>query len=161
MGTSNPEIPIGVDDPRQRYTTYCNNLYGNDTVIRCTVPLANPDPAQMASQISFGFGVPAATQQACLNVAENTPAIFGGWSPLPIPDTLGFIHDIVTDPSAPQFPIALVLCLAIASPSLSYADRKTFFSTASQWVLNAYPTQGQAVLNAISTYATNRWMQVT
>lgn len=159
MPTASPETPIGFDNPQSRFILYCNQTFGNGVVAGCSIQ--GPNDPNMASEISYGAGVSVPLQQQVLNVAQNTPAVFGGWTPLPLPDNAGFIHDVVTDPSAPQFPIALILCLAVSNPVLSYADRKAFFATASQWVLTAYPTQGPAILNAISTYATNRWMQVT
>lgn len=156
-----PEIPVGSDDPRQRYVNYCNNIYGNATVLNCRVPLDNPDPAQMASEITFSGGISAATQQACLNIAENTPEAFGGWSPIPIPDTDGFIHDLVTDPTISQFPVALIMGFALANADMSLTDRQNFNSVASIWVNNAYPTQGPTLLSLISGYATYRWVSLT
>lgn len=159
MPAAQPETPIGFDNPQLRFITYCNQTYGNGTIVSCSIQ--GPNDPNMATEIAFGASADIPTQQACLNVAQNTPDVFGGWTPIALPDLAGFIHDVVTDPNAPKFPIALILCLAVTQPSLSYTDRKTFFATASQWVLSAYPTQGQAVLNAITVYATNRWVPLT
>jgi hypothetical protein len=153
------ETPIAFDHPSDRFITYCNLQFGAGTVTGCSVQ--GPNDPNMASEISFGPNVSAATQASVLNIAQNTPSTFGGWAPIALPDLEGFLHDVVTDPNAPQFPLALVMCIALASPSLSYTDRKNFASTAATWVRNAYPSQANAVLAAINTYATNRWVPLT
>lgn len=86
----------------------------------------------------------------------QNPAPFGGWTPLPIPDYDRFKHDVITDPNAASFPFVLVMALALAEPSLNYADRKTLASKFTPVILAAYPTQGPAILSTIANYAANR-----
>lgn len=154
-----PESPSGFDNPNNRFVAYCNSQYGHATVLSSAIQ--SPTDPNMASEIQFGDNVSAATQQACINIAENTPTLFGGWTSLALPDTDGFLHDIITDSTISQFPVALIMGFALANPEMSVTDRQNFNSVASIWVNNAYPTQGPALLNLISGYATYRWVSLT
>lgn len=159
MMPAQPETPIGFDNPQTRFLNYCTAQFGNGVVIACSVQ--GPNDPNIASEISYAPNTPQVTIDAVTNVATKTPTVFGGWSPIALPDTDGFRHDVITDPNAPNFPLALLLAYVVSDSSLSYADRKTFYALASQWVTQAYPTQAPAILAQLQTYATNRWVPIT
>lgn len=155
-----PEPPIGFDNPQVRFIEYANGTYGNGTVVGCSIQPDTP-PKDMPPLISFGSGVDQATQDAVINVAENTPEVFGGWQPIAIPDVAGFTHDVITDPMLSQYPLALQMAFGISAPDLTFSDRKNFTGKATAWVNEAYPQQGPALISLINTYAVNRWVPIS
>jgi hypothetical protein len=159
MMPATPETPIGYDNPQVRFLTYCAGIYGNGVVTACSVQ--GPNDPNIASEISYAPNTPQATITAVTNIAVNTPSVFGGWTPIALPDSNGFRHDCITDPNAPKYPIAMLFAYIVSDPTLSYSDRQAFYALGSAWVAAAYPTQAPAILAQLQTYATNRWIPIS
>ena len=152
--------PIGLDNSQTRFTDYIAANFGNGVVVGCSILPSTPASA-MGSLISFGDGVSVGTQASIINIAQNLATAFGGWAYLPLPDVNGFRHDVFTDPSIPQFPLALIAAIVLSDSSLTYNDRKTLAPIVANWIRNTYPSQGNAIVSALQTYAFNRYIPVT
>lgn len=147
-----PETPLGYDNPGSRFLDYVNLNVGKGLVIGLTISVQDQPP----TRIQFSSTATPQQQTTINNIAFSTPQVFGGWAGLPIPNYAGFRHDVITDPSAPQYPLAVLLAYLVSDSSLSYSDRKTFASVASGWITASYPAQATAIINTIKAYGVSR-----
>jgi len=108
-------------------------------------------PYAGASSLTFSNTATAAQKQ----LVESDANTFD-FTSYPIPDYAGFKHDCLTDPNAPNFPIAVLYCLLLADPTLTYQDRKALASIASTQITDAYPSQASAIFTQVLKYATAR-----
>lgn len=139
------------DDPEARFKAYCDILFGPGVV-----GLINGTHGQGDFSITFGTGVSQTVKDQVMLLADTNTSVWGGWAPLVVPDYVGFKHDIITHPSAAQYPIAIIMAFAVAEPTLNYADRKTAASKLGDAILAAYPTQGANILSVIQAFAVAR-----
>lgn len=146
---------IIYDDPKVRFKTYCDVLFGPGVV-----GPPNGIYGQPGFSLVFGAGVSQAIKDQVQALADS-PAVWGGWTPLPVPDIAGFRHDVITDPSASQYPLALLMAVLVSDPSLNYADRKAFAVHCQGWITTSYPTAATAILTALNNYAVNRNLPLT
>ena len=147
------QAQLAYDQPQARFLNYVQQTYGVG-LVNCSI--TNQNDSNLASEITFPAGTPTNTQNAIIADAQTNYAVWGGWTPLPVPDYSGFKHDVLTNPQAVQYPYALLCATLVSDPSLSYNDRKTLASACAVWLTAAYPSQATAIINQLLTYANNR-----
>ena len=147
-----------LDIPQQRFLQYVQQTYSVN-LVNCSIQSASDQ--NIASEIVFPNGTPTATQNSIITDATTNAAVWGGWTPLPVPDYAGFRHDVLTNASAQGFPLALLCAFLVSDSSLSYSDRKTLATACATWITATYPAQATAIINQLKAYALARNLPLT
>ncbi len=118
------------------------------------VHITGTNPSDPQWSITYGPQVTQAQKDSIANLIAN-PAPFGTWNPT-FADYNGFLTDCLTDSNAPNYPIALIYCSALANSAITGAQRASVITAAQTSIKANYPSNATAIINQIAAYMTAR-----
>jgi len=153
-----------MDDPRLRFHTYC------DAQSIPLVGISGKQPNDPHFVIHCADSATAAQIQVVNDLCYKTPEVFGGWQPLPSPDTANFQKLLVQDSTVPvSVKLAIPGFISLVQPLTGYFDKAALQSLWSQvkadsgkagW-LSGKTSDGDMVTARIEKYASQSSISLT